>query len=65
LIFVSLFFVYLGLYIPFTCTDVPSIYRGFATRLEDDVLLTEQGCEVLSNTCPKEIDDLYRILDER
>ncbi len=55
----------LGLYIPWNCTDVPSIYRGFATRLEDDVLLTEQGCEVLSNTCPKEIEDLYRILDER
>ncbi|CAF1028482.1 unnamed protein product [Rotaria sordida] len=54
-----------GLYIPWSCKDVPSIYRGFAARLEDDVLLTEQGCEVLSNMCPKEIDDLYQILDDR
>lgn len=57
--------IYLGLYIPWTCTDVPSIYRGFATRIEDDVLITDQGCEVLSTMCPKEIEDLYRILDER
>ncbi|CAF1349544.1 unnamed protein product [Adineta steineri] len=54
-----------GLYIPLDCTDVPSIYRGFATRLEDDVLLTDQGCEVLTSMCPKEINDLYRLLDER
>ncbi len=58
-------FVYLGLYIPWNYKDIPSIYHGFATRIEDDILLTEQGCEILSNMCPKEVEDLYRILDER
>ncbi|CAF3384454.1 unnamed protein product [Rotaria socialis] len=54
-----------GLYIPFNCKDVPPMYRGFASRIEDDVLLTKQGFEVLSSMCPKEIDDLHRILDDR
>ena len=54
-----------GLYIPLNCTDVPEAYRGFATRIEDDVLVTDQGCEVLTQSCPKELDDLYRILDRR
>jgi hypothetical protein len=42
---------------PFHYTDVPSIYRAFASRLEDDVLVAEQHCEVLSNIYSKEIDD--------
>ncbi|UJR10043.1 hypothetical protein I4U23_014265 [Adineta vaga] len=54
-----------GLYIPWDCKDIPSIYRGFATRIEDDILITEQGCEILTDTCPKEINDLYQLLDER
>ena len=58
-------FIYLGLYIPFNCKDVPPMYRGFASRIEDDVLLTKQGFEVLSSMCPKEIDGLHRILDDR
>lgn len=55
----------LGLYIPHDCADVPAVYRGFATRIEDDVLLTGDGCDVLTKQCPKEIDELYRLLDAR
>ncbi|CAF3392688.1 unnamed protein product [Rotaria socialis] len=54
-----------GLYIPLNNKDVPPMYRDFAARIEDDILVTKQGCEVLSKMCPKEIDDLYRILDDR
>ncbi|CAF0860779.1 unnamed protein product [Adineta ricciae] len=54
-----------GLYIPWDCQDVPLMYRGFATRIEDDVLITDQGYEVLTKSCPKEVNDLYKLLDER
>jgi len=49
---------------PFHYTDVPSIYRAFASRLEDDVLVAEQDCEVLSNICSKEIDDFGKKTNE-
>ena len=55
----------LGLYIPWNYQEIPVEYRGFASRVEDDILITDHGCEVLSQTCPKEIDDLYSILDQR
>ena len=62
----SLFYrLSLGLYIPWNYPEIPSEYRGFASRIEDDILITDHGCEVLTQTCPKEIDDLYSILDQR
>lgn len=57
--------LYLGLYIPWDFLEIPVEYRGFASRLEDDILITTQGCEILTRTCPKEIADLYSLLDQR
>ncbi len=31
-------------------------YRGIGVRIEDDILVTESGCEVLTDSVPKEID---------
>jgi len=58
-------FIFAGLYIPWKCPNIPEIYHGFAARIEDDILITKQGCENLSEQCPKEINDLYRLLDLR
>ncbi len=50
-----------GMYIAADAPDVPDAYRGIGVRIEDDVLVTQAGHEVLTATCPKEIDELERI----
>lgn len=38
--------------------EVPARWRGIGIRIEDDVLITPDGCEVLSREVPKEIAEL-------
>ena len=38
--------------------DVPDIYRSIGIRIEDDVLVTVDGNDVLSKEAPKEIDEI-------
>jgi Xaa-Pro aminopeptidase len=47
-----------GLYISEDLESVPPRYRGIGIRIEDDVLVTEHGCEVLSARLPKTITDI-------
>lgn len=47
-----------GLYIPYSATEAPSLYRGMGVRIEDDVLVTRDGREVLTDAAPKEIVDI-------
>lgn len=46
-----------GLYIT-QDLDVPEIYKGIGIRIEDDVLVTSDGHDVLSKDAPKEIDEI-------
>ncbi len=38
--------------------EVPAEWRGIGIRIEDDVLVTAQGCEVLTDAVPKAVDEL-------
>jgi Xaa-Pro aminopeptidase len=50
-----------GLYIR-PADDVPAAFGGIGIRIEDDVLVTAGGREVLSTEAPKRIDDLEALM---
>jgi Xaa-Pro aminopeptidase len=54
-----------GLYIPEDDKDIDQKYRGIAIRIEDDVLVTNMGCVVLSKNIPKEVKDIESIMKRR
>ena len=54
-----------GLYISPDLKGVPARYRGIGIRIEDDVLLTGAGHEVLSGDVPKSVDAVEALLAER
>jgi Xaa-Pro aminopeptidase len=51
-----------GIYISKKNRNVPLEYRGIGIRIEDDVLVTKNGCEVLTKALPKEIDEIESIM---
>jgi Xaa-Pro aminopeptidase len=47
-----------GLYVAPDATDVPADLRGIGIRIEDDILVTPTGHEILTRAIPKEPADL-------
>ena len=41
---------------------MPYKYRGIGIRIEDDVAITSSGNQILNANCPKEIDQIEKIL---
>jgi Xaa-Pro aminopeptidase len=51
-----------GLYIPAECQTVAEKWRGIGIRIEDDLLVTENGHEILTSGAPKTISDIEALM---
>ncbi|MCM2281021.1 MAG: aminopeptidase P family protein [Bdellovibrionaceae bacterium] len=53
-----------GLYIPANDTSAPAEFRGIGVRIEDDILVTGDGCENMTAAAPKEIAEMEAIIGQ-
>lgn len=53
-----------GIYINSKFVDVDKKWDGISVRIEDDVLVTKDGCRVLSDALPKSVQDIEQICME-
>ena len=53
-----------GIYIPIDDQSAPEEYRGIGIRIEDNIVVTANGCDVLTSGVPKEIDEIEAIVGQ-
>ncbi len=51
-----------GIYVAPDNDKVEARWRGIGIRIEDDILITEQGCEILTAAVPKEIEEIEALM---
>ena len=51
-----------GLYIPENDMSAPAELRGIGIRIEDDIVITKNGCDVMTSGVPKEIEEIEKIV---
>jgi Xaa-Pro aminopeptidase len=55
-------FDFQGIYIKPDDETVPNRFRGIGIRIEDDVVITDTGYEVLSAKSPKKIEEIENLI---
>ena len=53
-----------GLYVAEGTKKVSKKYLGIGVRIEDDILVTESGCEVLTDAVPKEVGAIEELMNQ-
>ena len=53
-----------GLYIA-AADDIDPRWHGIGVRIEDDVLVRDDGCEILTGGVPREIEEIERLMAEQ
>ncbi len=53
-----------GLYIAEDAENIPDKYRGIGVRIEDDVLVTPDGFDVLTAKAPKQVEEIEALMKE-
>ena len=51
-----------GLYLPANSKDLPEHWQNIGVRIEDDVLVTKDGYDILSKDAPKTIDEIEELM---
>lgn len=51
-----------GIYVSPDNQNVAKKWRGIGIRIEDDVLITKDGCEVLTGSVPKTVDEIEALM---
>ena len=51
-----------GIYVAPGTPGAPKKFHGIGIRIEDDVVVTREGCEVLTERCPKEAVEIERLM---
>lgn len=54
-----------GLYLPLENTKIPEKWRGIAVRIEDDILITQTGPDVLTKQTPKELNEIEELMKHK
>lgn len=51
-----------GIYISPQNEQVPKKWRGIGVRIEDDVVVTRAGCDILTAGVPKAVDEIEALM---